>query len=102
MRIRFPFLVLGVALATGALADDLPAGTRSVLTRESVPESSVSIVVRDAASTLNEQLREFIRAQVPEARDVAVGNLAPLTAGNARSAWSFAPYGPDGRWSRAC
>jgi D-alanyl-D-alanine carboxypeptidase/D-alanyl-D-alanine-endopeptidase (penicillin-binding protein 4) len=50
MRIRFPFLLLGVALAAGALADDLPAGTRSVLTRESVPESSVSIVVRDAAS----------------------------------------------------
>jgi D-alanyl-D-alanine carboxypeptidase/D-alanyl-D-alanine-endopeptidase (penicillin-binding protein 4) len=50
MRIRFPFLVLGVALATGAVADDLPAGTRSVLTRESVPETSVSIVVRDAAS----------------------------------------------------
>jgi D-alanyl-D-alanine carboxypeptidase/D-alanyl-D-alanine-endopeptidase (penicillin-binding protein 4) len=40
-----------MALATGALADDLPAGTRSVLTRESVPESSVSIVVRDAASS---------------------------------------------------
>ena len=51
MRIRFPSLVLGMALATGALADDLPAGTRSVLTRESVPESSVSIVVRDAASS---------------------------------------------------
>ena len=50
MRIRFPFLVLGVALAAGAFADDLPPGTRSVLTRESVPESSVSIVVRDAAS----------------------------------------------------
>jgi D-alanyl-D-alanine carboxypeptidase len=39
-----------VALAAGAFADDLPPGTRSVLTRESVPESSVSIVVRDAAS----------------------------------------------------
>ncbi len=51
MRIRFPSLVLGMALAAGALADDLPAGTRSVLTRESVPESSVSIVVRDAASS---------------------------------------------------
>ena len=51
MRIRFPFLVLGMALAAGALADNLPAGTRSVLTRESVPESSVSIVVRDAASS---------------------------------------------------
>ena len=50
MRIRLPFLVLGAALATGALADVLPAGTRSVLTRESVPETSVSIVVRDAAS----------------------------------------------------
>ena len=50
MRIRLPFLVLGAALATGALADVLPAGTRSVLTRESMPESSVSIVVRDAAS----------------------------------------------------
>ena len=50
MRIRFPFLVLGVALAAGAFADELPPGTRSVLTRESVPESSVSIVVRDASS----------------------------------------------------
>jgi serine-type D-Ala-D-Ala carboxypeptidase/endopeptidase (penicillin-binding protein 4) len=50
MRIRLPFLLLGVALAASAFADDLPPGTRSVLTRQSVPESSVSIVVRDAAS----------------------------------------------------
>ncbi|MEA2649222.1 MAG: hypothetical protein QOG61_1657 [Candidatus Binataceae bacterium] len=49
---------------------------------------------RDAASILSEQLRGFIQAQVPEARDIEVGNLAPLTAGNARNAWSF-----DASWT---
>jgi aminoglycoside phosphotransferase (APT) family kinase protein len=49
---------------------------------------------RDAASILSEQLRGFIQAQVPEARDIEVGNLAPLTAGNARNAWSF-----DANWT---
>ena len=50
MRLRFPSFLLGALLLTSADADDLPAGTRSVLTRESVPESSVSIVVRDIAT----------------------------------------------------
>ena len=50
MRFRFPSILLGALLSTSAHADDLPAGTRAVLTRESVPESSVSIVVRDIAT----------------------------------------------------
>src|SRR5262245_54908275 len=50
MRLPFPSLALGALLAAPAFADDLPPATRSVLTRENVPESSVSIVVRDVAS----------------------------------------------------
>jgi D-alanyl-D-alanine carboxypeptidase/D-alanyl-D-alanine-endopeptidase (penicillin-binding protein 4) len=50
MRPRFPSLALGALLAVPAAADDLPPATRSVLTRENVPESSVSIVVREVGS----------------------------------------------------
>jgi D-alanyl-D-alanine carboxypeptidase/D-alanyl-D-alanine-endopeptidase (penicillin-binding protein 4) len=50
MPVRFPCLVLGALLAAHAQADDLPPGTRSVLTREQVPEAGVSIVVRDVAN----------------------------------------------------
>ena len=50
MRLRFPSLALGALLAAPAVADELPPGTRSVLTRENVPESSVSIVVREVQS----------------------------------------------------
>lgn len=47
MRFRFPSLLLGAALATGAVADELPAATRGYLTRENIPEASLGIVVRD-------------------------------------------------------
>ncbi len=53
MRLWFPSLLIGGLLASPAVGDDLPAGTRAVLTRESVPEASVSIVVRDVASRQN-------------------------------------------------
>jgi D-alanyl-D-alanine carboxypeptidase/D-alanyl-D-alanine-endopeptidase (penicillin-binding protein 4) len=53
MRIRFPSLVLGATLAASALADDLPAATRATLTRENIPEASLSIVVRDVATGNN-------------------------------------------------
>jgi aminoglycoside phosphotransferase (APT) family kinase protein len=43
----------------------------------------------NAVSILSEQLRELIRAQVPAAQSIEVGNLSPLTAGNTRNAWSF-------------
>jgi aminoglycoside phosphotransferase (APT) family kinase protein len=48
----------------------------------------------NAASILREQLRELIRAQVPAAQSIEVGNLSPLTAGNTRNAWSF-----DASWN---
>jgi serine-type D-Ala-D-Ala carboxypeptidase/endopeptidase (penicillin-binding protein 4) len=50
MRFRFPAILFGATLTASALAAELPAGTRSVLGREGVPESSVSIVVRDIAN----------------------------------------------------
>ena len=50
MGFRFPSLLLGMALAAGALADDLPAATRGFLTRENIPEASLGIVVRDVAT----------------------------------------------------
>jgi serine-type D-Ala-D-Ala carboxypeptidase/endopeptidase (penicillin-binding protein 4) len=50
MRFRFPAILIGATLAVSALAAELPAGTRSVLGREGVPESNVSIVVRDIAN----------------------------------------------------
>ena len=51
--------------------------------------SRMSAVVSNAASVLTEQLHEVIRAQMPAAHNVVVTNLTPLTAGNARNAWSF-------------
>ena len=42
-----------------------------------------------AASELRERLRELIAAQIPAAQNIKVENLAPLTAGNTRNAWSF-------------
>ncbi len=53
MRLWFSSLLIGGLLASPAAGDDLPAGTRAVLTRQSVPEASVSIVVRDVASGQN-------------------------------------------------
>jgi D-alanyl-D-alanine carboxypeptidase/D-alanyl-D-alanine-endopeptidase (penicillin-binding protein 4) len=50
MRLPFPPLLFGALLALPGLADELPSQTRAVLTRENVPESSVSIVVRDVAT----------------------------------------------------
>lgn len=50
MGSRFAFLLLGAGLAASAAADDLPPATRAVLTRYNVPDSSVSIVVRDVAA----------------------------------------------------
>jgi aminoglycoside phosphotransferase (APT) family kinase protein len=49
---------------------------------------------RDAVSVLRERLRDFIQAQEPAAQGIEVGNLAPLTAGNTRNAWSF-----DASWT---
>jgi aminoglycoside phosphotransferase (APT) family kinase protein len=51
--------------------------------------SRMSAATGDAVSRLSEQLRELIQAQVPAAQSIEVGNLSPLTAGNARNAWSF-------------
>lgn len=53
MRFRFPAILIGATLAASALAAELPAGTRAVLEREAVPQSSVSIVVRDIAKDDN-------------------------------------------------
>jgi len=53
MRYPFPAILFGATLAASALAAELPAGTRSVLGREGVPESNVGIVVRDVASDTN-------------------------------------------------
>src|SRR5688572_17352126 len=50
MRLGYACLLLGALLAAPALAADLPPGTRAALARHAVPESGVSIVVRDAAS----------------------------------------------------
>jgi D-alanyl-D-alanine carboxypeptidase/D-alanyl-D-alanine-endopeptidase (penicillin-binding protein 4) len=50
MGIRFASILLGAGLAASAAADNLPPATRAVLTRYNVPESSVSIVVRDVAA----------------------------------------------------
>src|SRR5580693_5164146 len=49
----------------------------------------MSEAASNAVSALNERLRKFIGAQVPAAQNIEVGNLAPLTAGNTRNAWSF-------------
>jgi aminoglycoside phosphotransferase (APT) family kinase protein len=43
----------------------------------------------NAISILSDELRALISAQTPEATEVEVANLSPLTAGNARNAWSF-------------
>ena len=50
MRLRFPSLVLGLLLATSVVADELPPATRAALVRLAVPESSVSIDVRDVTT----------------------------------------------------
>src|SRR5580693_3655453 len=54
----------------------------------------MSEAASNAVSALNERLRKFIGAQVPPAQNIEVGNLAPLTAGNTRNAWSF-----DASWT---
>jgi D-alanyl-D-alanine carboxypeptidase/D-alanyl-D-alanine-endopeptidase (penicillin-binding protein 4) len=50
MRIPFASLVLWAGFVGSAVADNLPPGTRTLLTRHGVPEAGVSIVVRDVAS----------------------------------------------------
>ncbi|MGH8197409.1 MAG: D-alanyl-D-alanine carboxypeptidase/D-alanyl-D-alanine endopeptidase [Steroidobacteraceae bacterium] len=47
MRFRFPAILIGASFAASCLAVDLPPGPRAVLERQSLPESSVSVVVRD-------------------------------------------------------
>jgi D-alanyl-D-alanine carboxypeptidase/D-alanyl-D-alanine-endopeptidase (penicillin-binding protein 4) len=47
MRFPLPFIALAVLLTTPGAADTLPPATRAALTRQSVPEASVSIVVRE-------------------------------------------------------
>jgi D-alanyl-D-alanine carboxypeptidase/D-alanyl-D-alanine-endopeptidase (penicillin-binding protein 4) len=49
MRFPLPFIALATLFAAPAAPDTLPPATRAALTRQSVPEASVSIVVRDAA-----------------------------------------------------
>ena len=49
MASRLPIIVLAALLATPAAADPLPPAIRAALTRQSVPEASVSIVVREVA-----------------------------------------------------
>lgn len=53
MGFRYASLLLGSLLAAPALADELPPATRAAMSRLAVPESSVSIVVRDAESGNN-------------------------------------------------
>ncbi|MGH8204048.1 MAG: D-alanyl-D-alanine carboxypeptidase/D-alanyl-D-alanine endopeptidase [Steroidobacteraceae bacterium] len=50
MGFRYASFLLGSLLAAPALADEFPPGTREAMSRLAVPESSVSIVVRDAES----------------------------------------------------
>jgi serine-type D-Ala-D-Ala carboxypeptidase/endopeptidase (penicillin-binding protein 4) len=50
MRFQIPAILLGATLAASSLAIELPSGTRSLISREGVPESNVSVVVRDVAS----------------------------------------------------
>jgi serine-type D-Ala-D-Ala carboxypeptidase/endopeptidase (penicillin-binding protein 4) len=50
MRIRIPILLLGTLVAAPVPAYELPPATRAVLGREAIPDSSLSVVVRDAAS----------------------------------------------------
>jgi serine-type D-Ala-D-Ala carboxypeptidase/endopeptidase (penicillin-binding protein 4) len=50
MRFRFPAILIGAAVAASSLAADLPQGARAVLDRQSIPPSSVSVVVRDVAT----------------------------------------------------
>ena len=50
MRLGFPLVLVGALFALPGFADDLPPATRTVLTRENVPEASLSIVVREATS----------------------------------------------------
>ena len=45
--------MLGASLAASAIAEDLPPATRAALTRHGVPDSAVSIVVRDVATGNN-------------------------------------------------
>ena len=45
--------MLGASLAASAMAEDLPPATRAALTRHGVPDSAVSIVVRDVATGNN-------------------------------------------------
>lgn len=54
----------------------------------------MSASTRAAADALGKRLRDFIQAKVPQARNIAVGNLSPITSGNARNAWSF-----DASWN---
>jgi D-alanyl-D-alanine carboxypeptidase/D-alanyl-D-alanine-endopeptidase (penicillin-binding protein 4) len=49
MASRLPIIVLAALLATPAAAEPLPPAIRAALTRQSVPEASVSIVVREVA-----------------------------------------------------
>lgn len=49
MGLRLPFIALALVLAAPAAADTLPPATRAALTRLSVPEAGVSIVVREVA-----------------------------------------------------
>lgn len=43
----------------------------------------------NAADTLAGRLAAFLQAEVPQARNILIENLTPITGGNARQAWSF-------------
>jgi D-alanyl-D-alanine carboxypeptidase/D-alanyl-D-alanine-endopeptidase (penicillin-binding protein 4) len=49
MRFRFPAILFGATLAASSVAVEPPSSTRALIAREGVPESNVSIVVRDVA-----------------------------------------------------
>ena len=50
MRLQFPAILFGATLAASSFAVELPDSARAVLEREVIPESNVSVVVRDVAS----------------------------------------------------
>ena len=48
----------------------------------------------NAAETLADRLKAFLQAQMPNAAEIRLEGLTPITGGNARQAWSF-----DAAWT---
>jgi D-alanyl-D-alanine carboxypeptidase/D-alanyl-D-alanine-endopeptidase (penicillin-binding protein 4) len=87
MRIRFASLVLGASLAASAMADNLPPATRAALTRHGVPESSVSIVVRDVATGSNTLVLNSTMARSPASTMKVLPTWAALDLLGPAYAW---------------